>query len=1384
VAANTGAARTGTITVSGGTQTLTFTITQAAAAATAVTLLNAATLVAAPNTCTDYGPTVTAFAATDPKVVVAFSVSGQKAGDVPSISYLAPSGQVYAPASAAWAPLTDTQAGYASMCFSDTVSIAGTAMASMPGTWTVNIAWNGVPLKTLTFTISAAACTYSISPTSASPGAAQTTGSVTVTASGASCTWTATSNAPSWITITGGASGTGNGTVTYSVAANTSTSSRTGTITVQGQTPTVQGQTFTVTQANLSPPSAAPLLPSNGVVNAADDTSAMAPGDFLSLYGTNLADAVHQASSLPLPTTLNGVTVDVQAGGQTYAAPLVFVSPGQINCQLPYEATSQVQVRVRNAAGTSAWVSIAVVSSAPRFLTWSQTGAGAVAATSSTYKNLDAKNPAQAGDYVVAYMIGLGQTTPAATTGKPAPDGVSGPLEQVGNVTVTMAGQTVNAAFAGLSPGSVGLYQVNFQVPNNVVAGDYPIQVSVGTAKSQTGATLPAGAVPVTLYNNINPNACSLTSNASFTLSKDAYVSRLEVWYQWAQGETSVNYTASSGGSTVAQGAMTRSACDPNQSSWCLADAPIFATWPASTYTVTLSKAQMCQNTQSSGTGFVNLLGVWNTPAWQTVATGQIGAGGGTVAGGGFSLTAPAGAFSSATNFSVTKSTQPIPSQTSAVTGLYQFQGMPVDIGQPLTVSLDAASSSGLDGEAFLVMSIDDDPSWPVLMVPAKIANGKLTATLPAVAAPPATQSSGGTGLSPEDTAALSPMAAPAAPVYAGHGTILGVTGFVPVASKSGKYAVHYQSGFLENMDYATTVAAMLDQADLKIAATGIEVARRTHIDCYIYSFTWFGRIFGIQKNSEGAYPAGFADTELWGSDQMGLNVNTDLLGQAQGITEVRTTAAHELYHVYQSLYDPRGSNCRKSIQSSPWLWFLEASAEWVANSMANDPNYVSTLAVANFDYFLVRGLDFVPTGLALSWIPLVEDVRSHGYGAATFLEYVDPIGGVNQTEIGKTIQMMAQTSGLIFKNYLYSPLDAWMSQNVFLKDRWLGYLEAYAAGALNRFSTNNSFSMSGLATTTHAQSYNFNSDSDTGTTFNWQAPDMSGALAVINFKNTTTKWATGTPLSLTLPVTDPELEGIVYQRISGKVQLVSTFKDTKVFQNAEVMAARGDTLYVLLANGNANRPFTNTHTFQLVVQVKQPLAALPSLSLSYSGTFLSSTNGSTPVSSGLEAVWSNNCDNISVSENWNGFCPPPFWAPLQWSGNNFSLSFDSGPPPAPAFSEHVFIFKIQGQLDPTRTFVTQLTAHLERNDSAYGFPEFASVEDITFANIPLDLGSMPPSYLDFEMNLAGANVKPHFSYKKTVTYPPYGVDTVTDGEAAYVGIRFCGAGLNSTVCP
>jgi hypothetical protein len=94
-----------------------------------------------------------------------------------------------------------------------------------------------------TIVVNVQSCTYTISPTSASFGASGGSGTVSVSAP-AGCSWTATSNA-SWITITGGSSGSGSGTVTYSVAPNSGASSRTGTM-------TIAGQTFTVYQSGAS----------------------------------------------------------------------------------------------------------------------------------------------------------------------------------------------------------------------------------------------------------------------------------------------------------------------------------------------------------------------------------------------------------------------------------------------------------------------------------------------------------------------------------------------------------------------------------------------------------------------------------------------------------------------------------------------------------------------------------------------------------------------------------------------------------------------------------------------------------------------------------------------------------------------------------------------------------------------------------------------------------------------------------------------------------------------------------------------------------------------------------------------------------------------------
>ncbi len=101
-------------------------------------------------------------------------------------------------------------------------------------------------------TVGSSNCTYSINPTNQSFNANGGTGSVAVTATDG-CGWTAVSSAP-WITITSGSSGTGNGTVNYTVAPNTTGNARTGTMTIAGQTFTVNqsiaGCDYTIAPTN------------------------------------------------------------------------------------------------------------------------------------------------------------------------------------------------------------------------------------------------------------------------------------------------------------------------------------------------------------------------------------------------------------------------------------------------------------------------------------------------------------------------------------------------------------------------------------------------------------------------------------------------------------------------------------------------------------------------------------------------------------------------------------------------------------------------------------------------------------------------------------------------------------------------------------------------------------------------------------------------------------------------------------------------------------------------------------------------------------------------------------------------------------------------------
>lgn len=158
---------------------------------------------------------------------------------------------------ASWITITSGSTGSGSGSISYAVD-ANTSMA--PRTATITAAG-----QIFTIIQSGISCSFAIAPASQAVGSGAQTGTVSVTAS-SGCTWTAASNV-SWITVTSGSSGNGNGTVGYSVLANTASASRTGTL-------TIGGQTFTLTQAGVA--CTTTLSPASQSVSEAASTGSVA----------------------------------------------------------------------------------------------------------------------------------------------------------------------------------------------------------------------------------------------------------------------------------------------------------------------------------------------------------------------------------------------------------------------------------------------------------------------------------------------------------------------------------------------------------------------------------------------------------------------------------------------------------------------------------------------------------------------------------------------------------------------------------------------------------------------------------------------------------------------------------------------------------------------------------------------------------------------------------------------------------------------------------------------------------------------------------------------------------------------------------------------------
>ncbi len=233
-------------------------------------------------------------------------------------------------------------------------------------------------------------------------------------------------------------------------------------------------------------PGAGPHVNLNGVLNifAPETDAPIAPGAIVQIYGSSLAPSVMTAPTIPLPTTLNQTSVLI--GGQL--APLYYVSPGQINAQVPFELqpgqTYQVMVDSGGAMSTPASIQLLADSPGIAQFPW-----GRIIAQHLDGSLVQETSPATPSEYLVFYAAGMGLTNPTVPSGTASPStNLAVPLD---NPALRLNGELVtNVLFDGLTPTLVGVYQVNFQVPPDAPNGDLQLILTQGSGFS-SAAILP-----------------------------------------------------------------------------------------------------------------------------------------------------------------------------------------------------------------------------------------------------------------------------------------------------------------------------------------------------------------------------------------------------------------------------------------------------------------------------------------------------------------------------------------------------------------------------------------------------------------------------------------------------------------------------------------------------------------------------------------------------------------------------------------------------------------------------------------------------------------------------------------------------------------------------
>ena len=202
------------------------------------------------------------------------------------------------------------------------------------------------------------------------------------------------------------------------------------------------------------------------IASPATYSAVVSPGMVIAVFGANLANTTDTATGNSLPYSLDGVTAAVNG----IATPVAYVSPTQVNIQIPYEAGAGPAVLGINNNGQIAGFQFPISSAAP----------GIFADASG---NLSPTPIVAQGGTMSLQMVGAGQVSNSIPTGY-APTTSASTYKPLLPVSVTVGGVPAFIQSMGLAPNQFGVTQVTFTLPTSVAPGVQQVVATVGGVSS------------------------------------------------------------------------------------------------------------------------------------------------------------------------------------------------------------------------------------------------------------------------------------------------------------------------------------------------------------------------------------------------------------------------------------------------------------------------------------------------------------------------------------------------------------------------------------------------------------------------------------------------------------------------------------------------------------------------------------------------------------------------------------------------------------------------------------------------------------------------------------------------------------------------------------